>query len=244
MVTKLQTNPEASPRSATIPLSIAEQPNEESSISLELDRRNQRIIKAKLEDNEPVKDIARRFNLCVGTVYSILRQAGTGKNKEAAICYDCEDEYSYAKEHGIFPRPLVEKAIAKGKCLKHYQRDYRRHNKPKLAERDNEIVPLLDANGRVIGETTVRERRLASHRDAQRRYCDRHPERIRSILQRYRVSDRGKEANRRAVQKYRDRKRQERISEMVKQYRPTKAPEVEVLQVNPQDEPVLEAAES
>ena len=115
----------------------------------------------------------------------------------------------------------IKNAIACGKCLKHYQRSWRKRNRHKINQKDDDIIPLLDESGKIIGETTVKEKRLAAHREAQRRYCEKHPERIKGILQRYRVSDRGKQANKRAVQKYRERLRQDKIAEMLPQrYRP------------------------
>ena len=184
-------------------------------ISAEIRRRNLEIFAAKVEDGEPVKEIARRYGLSPGAVYGILRQFLTDHKREPRLCEECIDEF----EDNLIGQREIALAIARGKCLKHYQREYRSKNKHKLLQRDFEEVPLLDSHGKIVGITTVRERRLAAHREAQKRYCERHPERIRSILQRYRTSDRGKLANQRAVQNYREKKRQTRLDELLEEYK-------------------------
>jgi hypothetical protein len=182
---------------------------------LAIQERNQKIIDAKL-NNEPVKEIARRFDLTITAVYSIFRQAGVNLRRQQYMCIDCLREAASGK----ISSDDVKAAIANRQCLKHYQRSYRLKNRTRIKQRDNEVVPLLDDEGRVVGTTTVKQRRLAAHREAQRRYCQKYPERVKDNLQRYRESLMGEESNRRAARNYRERKRQKKIEEMLELYRP------------------------
>jgi hypothetical protein len=178
-----------------------------------LQERNEKIVLAKAR-GEFVKDIAHEFDLSMGAVYQVLRQHGVVKKRSGQCCIECLKE----AEQRLIKKEDVRPAIALERCLKHYQRNYRNKNKERMQEQEQQLVEVIDPDGNPIYKT-LRDVRLAAHREAQRRYCEKHPDRLKESLRKYRESAQGRAASKRAVARYREKQSSQVFKDILQRYK-------------------------